>query len=105
MYPNPAKDIITIEHLAKTEQTVLNDAEPTSKFENNNTVATKSILETSIKSIEIIDLMGITRFKKICSTDKLNVITIPVDKLSNGIYLMKIFDGKESKIEKFIVQH
>jgi hypothetical protein len=105
LFPNPAVDVITVQQLPNSEQTASSDTKTANKQKNNNNIAENLIQKTSIKSIEIINLMGITQIKKVFSADNLKIVTIPLNKLSNGIYLMKIFDGKEWKSEKFTVQH
>jgi hypothetical protein len=101
--PNPANDIVKVESLstnAETQQSKLSKSIIAPK-EFNSPVGNLS----TIKAIEIVDMTGIIRYQKDCSNLSNNVLIIPVDKLNNGVYIMKIFNGKEWKAEKIVIQH
>lgn len=83
--PNPANDVLKIEEIGK----------PTNK----------AVAQTNIRVIEIIDKMGILVYRKEFAKGTPNGITIPVGHLRNDFYSIRIFDGKEWKSQKIIIQH
>ena len=96
-------DVVKVEGFDSAGETQYN------KSFGSSTIASEK-LNTSIekiaaiKTIEIIDMTGVIRYRKDCSNPSSNILVIPVDKLKNGVYIMKIFNGKEWKSEKFIIQ-
>lgn len=106
--PNPASEVINVQ----TSPT-LNNSSSTNKISqgikamSTQTEANKSIISDNltIKLIEIIDMTGKIRYHKDCTKLENNTLIIPVSNLSNGVYLMKIFNGQQWNVEKIIVQH
>lgn len=83
--PNPANDMLKIEQIDSSTK--------------------KALSQTGIQSVEIIDKMGLVAYKKIFAKGTPNGMTIPVGQLRNDVYTVRIFDGKEWKSYKTIIQH
>lgn len=83
--PNPANHILKIEQIDSTTN--------------------KTLAQTNIQLIEIIDKMGTVVYRQTYSKGTPNGITIPVGRLRNDIYTVRIFDGEQWKSHKVSVQH
>ncbi len=75
------------------------------KIEQIDSISKKVLSQTSIRLIEIVDKMGIVFIKKEFTKGTLNGIIIPVERLRNDVYTVRIFDGKLWKSIKIIIQN
>lgn len=83
--PNPANDILKVEQI--------------------DSATNKALAQTNIQMIEIIDKMGVLVYRHQYSKGTPNGITIPVGRLRDDIYTVRIFDGKQWKSHKVSIQH
>ncbi len=83
--PNPANDFITIEQM-----------------DGNGD---KAVGQTNIQLVEIVDKMGMIGYRRTFAKGTPNNIKIPINQLRNDVYTVRIFDGKEWKSEKIIIEH
>lgn len=83
--PNPSRDNINISP-------------------NTQVNAKPNVKATEIQAIEIIDKMGVLK-KRQTFGKRLTTVNISVSQLPNGIYTLRIFDGKQWHTHKIVVQH
>lgn len=88
--PNPASDIVNINRVAACEET------------DNKTLIMSSVNVNTTYDIQIMDYYGSLHLQTTKSGDS---FTLPVSNLKDGIYFVKITNGKEISNLKFVVKH
>ncbi|MFZ1528853.1 MAG: M4 family metallopeptidase [Ferruginibacter sp.] len=82
--PNPASDVVRIDELDAAE---------------------KMPAVTGIQTVEIVDRLGTVVLKKLFAKGVSNGISIPVSLLKSDLYTVRIFNGKEWRSYKLLIQH
>ena len=79
LFPNPAQEILNLNFISD---------------------------ENSLAEVTVVDLMGkVIEIKNVNTVDGLNSVEMSTSHLENGIYILRLSNGDESQVRKFVVKH